>query len=105
MIAPSAALGIAVAQLAEHWQLLSQALLMPSGLALAAAAAVGLLLVALLARSAWLGGPVAAGPLRQRASALRRKSWGAVYQRQLNPDAAGHVRPRAPSAAPAAAKQ
>jgi Family of unknown function (DUF6412) len=34
---------------------------------------------------------------------LRAKSLGAVFQRQLNPDAAGHVRPRAPGAVPAAA--
>ena len=50
--------------------------------------------------SHWLTG---AGPLLQQAVAMRRKSWGAVFQRQLNPDAAGHARPRAPSAAPAAA--
>ena len=45
----------------------------------------------------------AAQPLIRRASALREKSWGAAFLRQRNPDAAGRSRPRAPSAAPAAA--
>ena len=39
----------------------------------------------------------------RRASALREKSWGAAFLRQRDPDAAGRARPRAPSAAPAAA--
>ncbi|HYK32234.1 MAG TPA: DUF6412 domain-containing protein [Streptosporangiaceae bacterium] len=38
-----------------------------------------------------------------RASALREKSWRAAFLRQCDPDAAGRPRPRAPSAAPAAA--
>jgi hypothetical protein len=59
--------------------------------------------VAVFAQSRWLAGPVAAGPMLRRAAALRHKSRAAVFQRQLNPDAAGHARPRAPSAAPAAA--
>jgi hypothetical protein len=59
--------------------------------------------IALLAQSGWLAIGLTSGPLRQRAAALRRKSDAAVFQRQLNPDAAGRARPRAPSAAPAAA--
>jgi hypothetical protein len=39
----------------------------------------------------------------RRASALREKSWRAAFLRQRDPDAAGRARPRAPSAAPAAA--
>jgi hypothetical protein len=45
----------------------------------------------------------AALPMIRRASALREKSWRAGFLRQRDPDAAGRSRPRAPSAAPAAA--
>jgi hypothetical protein len=40
----------------------------------------------------------------RRASALREKSWRAAFSRQRDPDAAGRARPRAPSAALAAAR-
>jgi hypothetical protein len=59
--------------------------------------------IAILARSARLTSAEQAGASLKRAIAERRKSWGAVFQRQRNPDAAGRARPRAPSAAPAAA--
>jgi hypothetical protein len=97
------ALTIASAELASCWQLASQALTSPSILFAAGAMALAGLVVVLLAQSGWLPGPAAAGLLLRRAAALRRKSWGAVFQRQLNPDAAGHARPRAPAAVPAAA--
>jgi len=42
-------------------------------------------------------------PLIRRAAALREKSWRAAFLPQRDPDAAGRPRPRAPSAAPAAA--
>jgi hypothetical protein len=42
-------------------------------------------------------------PLVSRAAALREKSWSAAFLRLQDPDAAGRPRPRAPSAAPAAA--
>lgn len=68
-------------------------------LAAAALAAVFVLLssVARVSRAA------AALPLLRRACALREKSWRAAFTRQRDPDAAGRARPRAPSAAPAAA--
>ncbi|HYK29753.1 MAG TPA: DUF6412 domain-containing protein, partial [Streptosporangiaceae bacterium] len=50
-----------------------------------------------------VGQRLQAARLPARTSALWRKSRGAAFQRQLNPDAAGHARPRAPSARPAAA--
>ena len=53
--------------------------------------------------SAALTGLAAAIPLIRRDSALREKSWRAAFLRQRDPDAAGRTRPRAPSAAPAAA--
>ena len=97
------ALFVASAELAACWQLASQTLTTPSGLATAGAIALAGLIVAVFAQSRWLAGPVAAGPMLRRAAALRHKSRAAVFQRQLNPDAAGHARPRAPAAAPAAA--
>jgi hypothetical protein len=95
---------IALAALALWWQLLTaQADVRPAAMLSIAAAALAGAIVALLAQAARLAGALHGGPLLQRTAALRRKSWSAVFQRQLNPDAAGHVRPRAPSAAPAAA--
>jgi hypothetical protein len=60
-------------------------------------------IIAILARSARLASAQQSGALLKRAIAERRKSWGAVFQRQRDPDAAGRARPRAPSAASAAA--
>jgi Family of unknown function (DUF6412) len=75
----------------------------PSGmLALATVVLTGLAL-AFLAHSARIATAVTTRPLTGLASALREKSKGARFQRQLNPDAAGHTRPRAPGAVPAAA--
>jgi len=62
-------------------------------------AAVLALLISVAGRSR----TTAALPLIRRASALREKSWRAAFLRQRDPDAAGRPRPRAPSAAPAAA--
>jgi Family of unknown function (DUF6412) len=98
-----AVLGIATAELESRWQLTQQAVAAPSVLLAAAAIALAGAIVALLSTAGTLASALMAGPLLQRAVAMRRKSWGAVFQRQLNPDAAGHARPRAPSAAPAAA--
>jgi len=98
-----AVLGIAAAELESRWQLTQQAVAAPSVLLAVAAIALAGAIVALLATAGTLASALMAGPLLQQAVAMRRKSWGAVFQRQLNPDAAGHARPRAPSAAPAAA--
>ncbi|HUD79819.1 MAG TPA: DUF6412 domain-containing protein [Streptosporangiaceae bacterium] len=98
---PLAILGaIAAAVIAACWQ---PAFSLPSGLMALGAVALAGAISALLARSAGLASALQAGPLLQRAAALRRKSRSTVFQRQLNPDAAGRARPRAPSAAPAAA--
>jgi Family of unknown function (DUF6412) len=82
--------------LAAGWQLLSQP---HSG----SSAMLASLALALLAHGTRLGSAVTAGPLTRRASALRAKSAGAIFQRQRDPDAAGHVRARAPGAVPATA--
>jgi hypothetical protein len=73
--------------------------------ALATAVLAGAMLaavLALIASVARLSG-TAAIPMIRRASGMREKSWRAAFLRQRDPDAAGRARPRAPSAAPAAA--
>ena len=83
-------------------------LLAPAGLSavavtvLAGAVLAGAL-AACLASGARLGRLSTAVPLVRRAAALREKSWRAAFLPQRDPDAAGRPRPRAPSAAPAAA--
>jgi uncharacterized protein DUF6412 len=94
------ALTIAVAQIAVGWQV-AQHVATPSGAVALATVVLAAALLAVLSRAPYLGAALSAGPLR--AAALRRKSWGAVFQRQRDPDAPGRARPRAPSAAPAAA--
>ncbi len=59
--------------------------------------------LALLASVARLSRTAAAIPVIRRTSGMREKSWRAAFLRQRDPDAAGRARPRAPSAAPAAA--
>lgn len=93
---------------ADLWQAAGHMLLASSGpsgtamTALAVAVLVGAL-GACLARASLIGRITEAIPLSGRASALREKSWRAAFLRQRDPDAAGRPRPRAPSAAPAAA--
>jgi hypothetical protein len=65
----------------------------------AAFAAVGVL----VARSVRTSRTAAALPALRRAATLRAKSWRVAFLRQRDPDSAGRSRPRAPSAAPAAA--
>lgn len=61
------------------------------------------LVAAVIIGSARVACAVTAAPLRRRASGLREKSWCAAFLPQRDPDAPGRSRPRAPSAAPAAA--
>jgi hypothetical protein len=74
-----------------------------SGLLVLAAITLTGMLVALLAHSARVAAAVTAIPQGRRACALREKSWRAGFLPQRDPDAAGRARPRAPTAAPAAA--
>jgi hypothetical protein len=94
---------VALMALAVGWQLVSHPHSGPSALLAAAAVVLAGLALALLAHGDRLTAAVTAGPLTSRTSALRAKSAGAIFQRQLNPDAAGRARPRAPGAVPAAA--
>jgi hypothetical protein len=95
------ALSIATAGLVA-WPLASPGASVPAGLMAVAAIVLACAAITGLCHPGCLAA-LAAGPLLRRAVALRRKSWGAAFQRQRDPDAAGHARPRAPSPAPAAA--
>ena len=74
------------------------------GAAVLAGAMLAAAVLALLTSVASLSRTTAALPMIRRASALREKSWRAAFLRQRDPDAAGRSRPRAPSAALAAAR-
>jgi hypothetical protein len=74
--------------------------------ALAATVLAGAMLAAVLVLLTSVAGPsraAAALPVLRRARAVLEKSWRAAFLRQRDPDAAGRARPRAPSAALAAA--
>jgi hypothetical protein len=102
------ALGNLLALLADLWRVTGHILLAPSSLptlavtVLAGAVLAGVVAACLAGRTR-LARISAAVPLISRAAALREKSWRAGFLRQRDPDAAGRPRPRAPSAAPAAA--
>ena len=101
------ALGGLLAMLTGLLRDVAQLAVSPSGLTvLAAAVLAGAMFAAVLALLTSVAGvsrTAAALPLIRRARALREKSWRAAFLRQRDPDAAGRSRPRAPSAAPAAA--
>ena len=98
----------ALAPLADLWHGMEHVLFAPSSLSavavtLLAGAVLAGALAACLASAARLGRVSGAVPLIRRAAALREKSWCAGFLPQRDPDAAGRPRPRAPSAALAAA--
>ena len=104
------ALGSLLAMLAGLLRDVTQLAVGPSGFTALAvvggAILAGAMLAAvlsLIASVASVSGLAAGLPLVRRSSALREKSWRAAFLRQRDPDAAGRARPRAPSAAPAAA--
>jgi len=101
-------LGGVLVMLAGLLRDLTQLAVSPSDLtALATAVLAGAMFAAVLALLTSVASPsrtTAALPMIRRASALREKSRGAAFLRQRDPDAAGRSRPRAPSAAPAAAR-
>jgi hypothetical protein len=75
----------------------------PQQLAVLAVAVLAIAMAGCIAAGASLACALAGIPLAGRAAALRDKSWRVAFLRQRDPDAAGRPRPRAPSAAPAAA--
>jgi Family of unknown function (DUF6412) len=103
-------LGSLLAMLAGLLRDLTQLAVSPSGLTALAigggavlAGAVFAAVLALLTSVASVSRATGALPMIRRVSALREKSWRAAFLRQRDPDAAGRARPRAPSAAQAAA--
>ena len=75
----------------------------PQRAAVLTVAVLTVAVVGCLALSASQAGATAALPVLRRVTALREKSWRVAFLRQRDPDARGRTRPRAPSAAPAAA--
>jgi Family of unknown function (DUF6412) len=95
--------------LAGLWQVaghLTAALLWadtPQRMAMLTVAVLAVVVVGCLAVGASLAGMTVGFPVSRRVTALREKSWRVAFLRQRDPDARGRTRPRAPSAAPAAA--
>ena len=75
----------------------------PQLVAVLTVAVLAVAVVGSLAAGASLAGAAAGLPVLRRVTALREKSWRVAFQRQRDPDARGRTRPRAPSAAQAAA--
>ena len=76
----------------------------PQRMAVLAVAVLAVAVVGCIAASASLAGtPAGRLPVARRVAALREKSWRVAFLRQRDPDARGRTRPRAPTAAPAAA--
>jgi hypothetical protein len=77
----------------------------PQRAALLTVAVLAVAVIGRLAAGASLAGATAGQPVRRRIAALRDRDRSArvAFQRQRDPDARGRTRPRAPSAAPAAA--
>jgi hypothetical protein len=75
----------------------------PQRVAVLTVAVLAVAVVGRLAVGASLAGAAAGLPVVRRVTALREKSWRVAFLRQRDPDARGRTRPRAPSAAQAAA--
>lgn len=75
----------------------------PQRAAVLTVAVLAVAVVGRLAVGASLAGATAPLPVLRRVAALRGRSWRVAFLRQRDPDARGRSRPRAPSAAPAAA--
>lgn len=75
----------------------------PQRLALLVVAVLAAVAAGCVAVSVRVDRAPAAVPVLRRVTALRDKSWRVAFLRLRDPDARGRARPRAPSAAPAAA--
>ena len=75
----------------------------PQRLAVLAVAVLAAVAAGCVAVSVRVDRAPAAVPVLRRVTALRDKSWRVAFLRLRDPDARGRSRPRAPSAAPAAA--
>ena len=75
----------------------------PQRVAILAIAILAVAVAGRLAAGASVEGAARPLPVVRRVTALREKSWRVAFLRLRDPDARGRSRPRAPSAAPAAA--
>ena len=75
----------------------------PQRIGVLTVAVLAVAVVGCLAVGASLAGAAAGLPVMRHLTALREKSWRVAFLRQRDPDARGRTRPRAPSAAQAAA--
>jgi hypothetical protein len=75
----------------------------PQRLAVLAVAVLAVVVAGCVAVAVRAGDTPAAVPVVRRVTALRDKSWRVAFLRLRDPGARGRSRPRAPSAAPAAA--
>lgn len=84
------------------WLLLAEPVT-PQRLAALAVAVLAVIAAGCIAAAVRVGGAPAAVPAVRRVTALRDKSWRVAFLRLRDPGARGRPRPRAPSAALAAA--
>ena len=95
--------------LASLWQVaghLSAAIMWadtPQRAAMLTVAVLAVALIGCVAAGASFTGDTATLPVTRQVAALRDKSWRLAFLRQRDPGARGRTRPRAPTAAPAAA--
>jgi uncharacterized protein DUF6412 len=75
----------------------------PQRAAVLTVAVLAVAVIGCLAAGGGLTRDLTALPAARRVAALREKSWRVAFLRLRDPDARGRTRPRAPSAAPAAA--
>jgi hypothetical protein len=95
----------ALSQVASHLLAVLMWADTPQRAAMVAVAVLAVAAVAVVGRLAAGASPAAAAglPVTRRVAALRDKSWRVAFLPQRDPDARGRSRPRAPTAAQAAA--
>jgi hypothetical protein len=90
-------------QVAEHLLAVLTWADTPQRAATLTVAVLAVALIGSLAAGAIRTGDLAVAPVTRRVAALRDKSWRVAFLRLRDPDSRGRTRPRAPTAAPAAA--
>ena len=93
----------ALSQMASHLLAVLMWADTPQRAAVLTVAVLAVVVVGCLAVGASRSGATATFPVSRRVTALREKSWRVAFLRQRDPDARGRSRPRAPTAALAAA--
>lgn len=90
-------------QVAGHLLTIALSAETPQRAAMLTLAVLAVAVIGSLAAGASRAGATTGLPVLRRFAALREKSWRVAILRQRDPDARGRTRPRAPTAAPAAA--